>query len=182
MMDIKLVADAAAFAAEAHALQTRKELNEAYITHPLRVGAMAAQLGAPDYVIAAAYLHDVLEDTPMEADDLTAFPSGTVRLVRLLTKTPDSGDPYTNHVAKDIYYMNIEKENYAILLKILDRIDNLRDMIRTAGRSPSMSRWASRYMAKTLKEFVNIRAKCTNKLAVQWYDETLAKLAGELAK
>jgi (p)ppGpp synthase/HD superfamily hydrolase len=181
-MDVQLITEAAVFAAEAHALQTRKALNEAYITHPLRVGAMAAKLGAHSFVIAAAYLHDVVEDTPMEMDDLSGFPPGTVRLVQLLTKPADTGDVYRDQVNKDLYYMNILKDEDAILLKILDRIDNLRDMTRTAKQSPSMGRWAARYLAKTLKEFVDLRRKCLNVTAVTWYDETMAGLAEVLAK
>jgi (p)ppGpp synthase/HD superfamily hydrolase len=60
---MKLVTSAAVFAAEAHCGQVRKELNEPYIIHPLKVGHLAAQLGQSEEFVAACYLHDVPEDT-----------------------------------------------------------------------------------------------------------------------
>lgn len=49
--------------------QRRKFSNEPYIVHPMHVGALLREAGEPDDVIAAGYLHDVIEDT---ADDPAA--------------------------------------------------------------------------------------------------------------
>ena len=84
-----LVARAARFAAVAHAQQTRKGSGEPYVTHPLGVAAILAGAGhAGDAeLLAAACLHDVLEDTAVSPDDLAAaFPRRVCELVAGLTE------------------------------------------------------------------------------------------------
>ncbi len=60
------------FALSAHEGAKRKGGSIPYILHPLEAAAIAAQLTADDDVIAAAALHDVLEDTAQTAEDLRA--------------------------------------------------------------------------------------------------------------
>ena len=59
-----LVGAAYAFAADAHREQRRKD-GQAFIGHPVRVARLLAARGYGDEVIAAALLHDVVEDTPI---------------------------------------------------------------------------------------------------------------------
>jgi len=59
-----LVGEAYAFAADAHREQRRKD-GIAFIAHPVRVARLLAARGYGDEVIAAALLHDVVEDTPI---------------------------------------------------------------------------------------------------------------------
>jgi (p)ppGpp synthase/HD superfamily hydrolase len=59
-----LVGEAYAFAADAHRAQRRKD-GAAFIAHPVRVARLLAARGYGDDVIAAALLHDVIEDTPV---------------------------------------------------------------------------------------------------------------------
>src|SRR5260221_2060748 len=58
-------------AAEAHRQQVRKS-GESYIHHPLAVAAIVADLGLDDITIAAALLHDAVEDTNITIDDVVA--------------------------------------------------------------------------------------------------------------
>ena len=75
-----LTTSALLYATEAHKGQVRKELNEPYIIHPIRVGRMAAQYGLGGYTVAAAYLHDVIEDCGRTEYMLRdAFPAPTVK-------------------------------------------------------------------------------------------------------
>jgi (p)ppGpp synthase/HD superfamily hydrolase len=191
----RLICDAAAFAAVAHGLQTRKDLNEAYIAHPLRCGAMAARMGARDEVIAALYLHDVVEDCPNFAlEDLKDFPERVVRMVSLLTKLPKSyEEEFGEAKAKQVYYGRILTDPDAVFCKIVDRIDNLRDATRTALGSPTMKRFAARYLAKTLAEFPPLRqalidkapahaGRYRNSLALVEFDQALADLSNAVAK
>jgi (p)ppGpp synthase/HD superfamily hydrolase len=66
-----LITQAAAFAIDAHGEQKRKYTGEPYWRHPARVVDWLVSVGAdgggpwPDEVLAAAWLHDVLEDTPV---------------------------------------------------------------------------------------------------------------------
>jgi len=58
------------FAAEAHAGQKRKGFNTPYIIHPVSVMGLAETMTADEEILAAAVLHDVVEDTEMTADDI----------------------------------------------------------------------------------------------------------------
>ena len=75
-------------AAEAHRGQTRKASGLPYITHPVAVAMILLQHGFDDeQTLAAALLHDVVEDTPLTADDLAArFPPPVVEFVAYLTE------------------------------------------------------------------------------------------------
>jgi (p)ppGpp synthase/HD superfamily hydrolase len=161
MLDVagnQLITAAAVFAAEAHSGQMRKELNEPYIGHPLRVGMLGARLGQSPEFIAALYLHDVVEDTttPIEAIE-RLFPEPTVVLVKAWTKFWQKGVVASEVVeaSKKAYYDNIIATPNAPLGKVLDRIDNLYDFAKMARRSvPKSHKWASKYHAKTITEFV----------------------------
>lgn len=151
----ELITGAAVFAAEAHAGQKRKELNEPYIVHPLRVGKMAAHLGQNAEFIAAMYLHDVVEDTSVPMDTIKAlFPERTVALVTALTKW--WADGHAREVVqanKQAYYSQIITTPGAVLGKVLDRVDNLNDFAKMARMAPSTHKWAKKYFEKTQKEF-----------------------------
>jgi (p)ppGpp synthase/HD superfamily hydrolase len=64
-----LVGEAYEFAAAAHRTQRRKD-GQAFIAHPVRVARLLAARGYGDEVIAAALLHDVVEDTPITLAEL----------------------------------------------------------------------------------------------------------------
>lgn len=93
MVDIEralepLVARAVAIAA--HADQTDKA-GEPYWTHPARVAGAVERQGGSVHAVAAAWLHDVVEDTPLTFEDLRVigFDNTTVGLVDALTRRED---------------------------------------------------------------------------------------------
>lgn len=153
---LHLITSSAAFAAEAHLHQVRKELNEPYIVHPLRVANMAARLGEPPEFIAACHLHDVVEDTTIPLRTIASlFPEWTTQLVDAMTKWwGESQDPETVAEWKQQYYRRLVRVPGGPLLKVLDRTDNLRDFTRLAQLAPQTHRWAARYATKTRQEFV----------------------------
>ena len=61
------------FAKTAHGTQRRKFVDEEYINHPVRVMETVQQYSKSVPVSAAALLHDVLEDTEVSSEELTAF-------------------------------------------------------------------------------------------------------------
>lgn len=61
------------FADAAHGDQTRKYSSDRYIVHPVRVMETCRQYTDRIAVLAAAVLHDVIEDTACTADDISAF-------------------------------------------------------------------------------------------------------------
>ena len=67
---MSLIKKAAAFAEEAHAGVVRKGSGEPYFEHVERVAKAIEALGFPEHVVAAAYLHDVVEDCPVSSEEL----------------------------------------------------------------------------------------------------------------
>ncbi|GAC1528468.1 MAG: HD domain-containing protein [Marmoricola sp.] len=80
-------------AAEAHAGQVDKA-GEPYLTHPARVAYRVRAAGGPPEAEAAAWLHDVLEDTRITAEQLRKLgvPTSVITAVDSLTRR--GGEPY----------------------------------------------------------------------------------------
>jgi (p)ppGpp synthase/HD superfamily hydrolase len=75
------------YAERAHAGQRRSSDGAAFIEHPLEVGWLLYRAGAPDRVIAAGVLHDILEKTTAKPAELKAhFGSAVTRLVRAVSE------------------------------------------------------------------------------------------------
>src|SRR5262245_66222943 len=80
---------AAAFAARAHDAQTRKDQKTPYFAHPARVAlTIASVFGFDDQeILAAAFLHDTIEDTDVDYDDIESqFGRNTAQYVAAMTK------------------------------------------------------------------------------------------------
>lgn len=154
-------------AAHAHRGQTRRGTGLAYIGHPSRVAVEAKIAGLDEDTQAAAWLHDVVEDcdgwTFERLADVGATPR-TMVLVRLLTKWwPLSQDTAVAFVEKPKYYAAIAADPDALALKLLDRADNLEEIVSciTAERP-----WVDSYLRKTTREIVPLVAGCLNQHAV----------------
>jgi (p)ppGpp synthase/HD superfamily hydrolase len=124
---------AAAVARDAHKGQTRKYNGRPYITHPGRVAARASILPyADEHLVAAAWLHDTVEDTNLTLDDLKGwFGEEIASIVHGLTNQFDKAS-YPDMNRKQRKTAEIERLAKAPrevkVLKMLDRIDNLREM------------------------------------------------------
>lgn len=95
-----IVRKAEIFASAAHAAvgQVRKYTGEPYIVHPREVAAMVASFGGDDAMIAAAWLHDVVEDTEVTLDEVRYyFGDDVADLVYWLTDVskPEDGNRAT---------------------------------------------------------------------------------------
>ena len=78
-----------AFAEAAHRGQRRKD-DRAFIAHPVRVARLLAARGYDDEVVAAALLHDVVEDTPVTLNEVRErFGERVAELVACVTEDPD---------------------------------------------------------------------------------------------
>jgi hypothetical protein len=87
--DLPLARAAVAFASERHAGQRRQSDGADFVLHPIEVAALLERSGYPDHVVAAAVLHDVLEDTDAERADLEArFGTEVADLVALVSDDP----------------------------------------------------------------------------------------------
>lgn len=101
----------------AHDGQTRWDGETPYITHPVRVAErLASLMPAERHMIAAAYLHDVVEDTTVTLSDLGAlgFERRTIELVDLVTqRTGETYFAYIRRVAQDAWARQIKLADIA---------------------------------------------------------------------
>ena len=140
----ELVATAEAIATKAHAGQVDKSGAD-YIEHPRGVAAQFDPVTQPNEC-AAAWMHDVLEDTDVTADDLrqAGIPFEVIDAVRLLTKNP--AEPNL-----DDYYARIKANPLALAVKAAD-IANNTDPVRVAQLDPAArERLAAKYQSARIK-------------------------------
>ena len=112
---MKLIELARTTAERLHEGQTDKA-GKPYIEHPITVALVVAHWTSDPEVIAAALLHDTLEDCDITAEGLhdLGFSDRTVELVTLLTRTDDvSKDDYYTAIANDPDAMRIKKADIA---------------------------------------------------------------------
>ncbi|MGH3308312.1 MAG: HD domain-containing protein, partial [Nocardioides sp.] len=84
--DLALLERAYVTAEKMHGTQVRKS-GDPYITHPLAVTTILADIGMTEPTLVAALLHDTVEDTPYTLDELRAdFGDEVARLVDGVTK------------------------------------------------------------------------------------------------
>jgi (p)ppGpp synthase/HD superfamily hydrolase len=102
-----LVHDAYQVAKEAHRGVFRQYTGEPYINHPVQVARMVATVPHTNAILAAALLHDVLEDTDYtEAKMRERFGDEVTDLVRMVTKVSRKEDgPRATRVAIDIAHL-----------------------------------------------------------------------------
>ena len=120
------------FATGAHASagQKRKYTGSDYIVHPASVAATVAALedSTPE-MVAAAWLHDVVEDTEVTFDQiLLEFGAEVCELVKWLTNvsTPEDGARATRK-ALDVMHSSLSPAE-AQTIKLADILDNTRDI------------------------------------------------------
>ena len=90
-----IIQKALLFATEAHGKQMRKYTGEPYIVHPVEVMSIVKSVVSDEEVLAAALLHDVVEDTPAVVADISQhFGSRVASLVDELTdrSKPEDGN------------------------------------------------------------------------------------------
>jgi GTP diphosphokinase / guanosine-3',5'-bis(diphosphate) 3'-diphosphatase len=156
--DLSLVERAYSVAERAHEGQKRKS-GEPYITHPVAVAQILADLGIGSKTVAAALLHDTVEDTSYTLDQVRAdFGDEIAMLVDGVTKLDkvkygDSTQAET--VRKMIVAMS--KDIRVLIIKLADRLHNA----RTWGFVPAES--ASRKATETLE----IYAPLAHRLGIQ---------------
>jgi len=163
------------FAAKAHAQQKRKFHGVPYVNHLLRVAEQAVLAELSDEAVAAALLHDVLEDTKTSERDLRKhFPKRVVTLVKLLTKWWTKQSPAkTIKDGMSKYYTAILKNSEATDLKLLDRADNISDYV---GSLPQSRKDATRYLYETRIEFPPLFNKSKNKKVKATFSKSLKLL------
>ncbi|MCD8082685.1 MAG: HD domain-containing protein [Clostridiales bacterium] len=123
-----MIQKAAAFAARAHDGVMRKGSDIPYIYHPMEVALITAQLTDDEEVIAAAYLHDVLEDTPTTPEELEqAFGSRVLALVQ--SETEDKSRGWRERKWATVCHLKTASREQKILA-LGDKLSNMRSTAR----------------------------------------------------
>jgi guanosine-3',5'-bis(diphosphate) 3'-pyrophosphohydrolase len=128
-VDRELIRRAFDYAEQAHRGQTRRS-GEEFIHHPWAVAQVCAELHLDEQTIAAALLHDVVEDTDTELDDLRAeFGQEIAQLVEGVTKLTRTHFQSREQAEAENYRKMIvamAQDVRVILIKLADRLHNLR--------------------------------------------------------
>ena len=176
---VELVRRALEYAARKHQGQTRRS-GGPYIEHPVSAAKYLADLSLDGTTIAAALLHDVIEDCGVSVaelqeafgDDVAKLVDGVTKLARLDTLTSDSAEPL--RAADDAKAESVRKMLVAmaedirvVLIKLADRLHNM----QTLGALPPARRVA------ISQETLDIYAPLAHRLGmgeVKWQLEDLA--------
>jgi GTP pyrophosphokinase len=128
-VDRELLARAFRFAADAHAGQQRRS-GEQFIRHPWGAAKILAELRQDEQSLAAALLHDVVEDTETEIDEVrTEFGDEIAQLVEGVTKLTRIHFQSREQAEAENYRKMIAAmvgDERVILIKLADRLHNMR--------------------------------------------------------
>ncbi len=126
---MNLVEKAKVFAINAHYGQVRKsDVEKPMIVHPINVANILKENGFDDEVIAAGYLHDVIEDTKYTDLDIEKnFGNNVLSLVKCASE-PDKSLPWEERKQHTINFTrNLDLRHKAVICA--DKISNLEDLI-----------------------------------------------------
>ena len=155
--------------ASAHAGQTRKS-GEPYITHPVAVAAILADLGMDAETIIAAILHDTLEDTPLPRAEIeTKFGPTVAELVDGVTKLDKVKFRSLQDAAAESFrkmLLAMARDLRVILIKLADRLHNM----RTLGAMALASR------RRIARETLDIYAPIAQRLGMNKFKSELQDL------
>ena len=157
-------------AAKCHQGQLRRS-GEPYITHPLAVASIVASYGMDDTTIAAALLHDAVEDTGLTLEevedrfgaDVAAIVDGVTKLERIAFESKEDQQAAT--MRKMLVAM--AKDLRVLIIKLADRLHNM----RTIAAMPSEKQ------RRIAQETLDIYAPLAHRLGIQELRQQLEDLA-----
>ena len=168
--DTSLIVRAAETATVAHAGQLRRS-GEAYVTHPIAVAGIVADLGLDAQTVAAALLHDAVEDTGVTTEVIERdFGAAVALIVDGVTKLDRlQFDSKEAQQAATVRKMLVAMANdwRVLIIKLADRLHNMRTLA-------VMPEWKQR---RTAQETLDIYAPLAHRLGIQevkWQLEDLA--------
>jgi GTP pyrophosphokinase len=144
MYGIFVAREAAFYAREKHSGQKRKFSGEPYVLHCKRVALEVQRYTADNDTIAAAFLHDVLEDTDATAEEIEKrFGQRVCELVQALTNDKIE----LKRIGKQAYLAKkvLLLDDDALLVKLADRFDNIQDLTQEGDRAE----WSEQYAKQT---------------------------------
>ena len=166
--DVDLIKKAYVYSAEAHRGQVRKS-GEPYLTHPLEVSGLLADMKLDEYAISAGILHDTVEDTDATKEELQAlFGDQVAEIVDGVTKLNIRFNTAFEKQAENFRRMLVAmaKDIRVILVKLADRLHNM----QTLDHMPAHKQ------ERIAKETLEIYAPLANRLGIYWVKATLEDL------
>ncbi|MBU1344946.1 MAG: bifunctional (p)ppGpp synthetase/guanosine-3',5'-bis(diphosphate) 3'-pyrophosphohydrolase [Proteobacteria bacterium] len=169
--DSDIIDRAYIYSARVHDGQVRLS-GEPYLSHPLEVASILADMRLDVESIAAALLHDVIEDTPATREDIEEmFGPGVAHIVSGVTKL--SVLPFSTKIAQQAESLRkmilaMADDIRVVLIKLADRIHNMRTL--KYHRSPEKQ-------AAIAQETLDIYAPIAARLGIFWMKYELEEIA-----
>jgi guanosine-3',5'-bis(diphosphate) 3'-pyrophosphohydrolase len=125
----ELASAALRFARRVHLGQHRKQTGEQFVEHPIAVANLLLESGYDGPMIAAAYLHDVVEKTDVELDEIRErFGPEVARLVDQLSEDP-ALDGYGER-KRALRRRILDSGGDSVVIYAADRVANMRDWLK----------------------------------------------------
>lgn len=158
------------FAYEAHKGQKRSS-GEDYFIHPCAVAEILCDYGFDSTSVIAAFLHDVLEDTEVTAEQISAeFGSEILELVEGVTKLDKLQFNNREEAQAENFrklFMALAKDLRVIIIKLADRLHNMRSLEFV---SPEKQKYKS-------QETLDIYAPLAGRLGISFFKCELEDIA-----
>ncbi len=178
-VDTALVERAHAYARDAHG-DTRRRSGELYITHPIEVAIILARMELDSATLAAALLHDVVEDTDRTIEDITDLfgtdvanlVEGVTKLGRIAWSTEHPEERAEREKARQAenlrkMFLAMVDDVRVVLIKLADRLHNLR----------TMDHMPEEKQLRSARETLEIYAPLANRLGISQIRGELEDLA-----
>jgi len=168
--EIELIRKAYTFALEHHQGQTRVS-GEPYITHVIEVAHIAAKLRLDIFSIAAALLHDTVEDTSVSIEDIkNEFGNDVAEIVDGVTKLNQVNfsskvEAQSENFRKMLLAM--AKDIRVLMLKLSDRVHNMR----------TLEFLSEARQTRIAQETLDIYAPLAHRLGINWIKSELEDLS-----
>lgn len=166
-LNTELLDRAILFATRAHAGTERRGKGFPYIVHPLEAMAIVATMTPDQELLAAAVLHDVVEDTDYTVEDIRAsFGDRVAEIVAAESDSQMDGDPSGNwHYRKELALKKLASASRDVKMVALgDKLSNMRAIARDYSaqgesfwdlfhaKDPAEHAWRYRALADALSE------------------------------
>jgi GTP pyrophosphokinase len=171
--DFDIIDRAFLFAYEKHKTQKRAS-NESYIIHPINTAKIVTRLLLDENTIAAALLHDVLEDTQTKEEEIESnFGPDVLNLVKALTKIESLQYKSAEQKQADNFrklLVSIANDLRVILIKLADRLHNMRTIVYLNEEKRK----------RIAKETLDIYAPIAHRLGIYWLKSELEDRSFEI--
>jgi len=150
--DSELATTALRFVRRAHLGQHRQQTHEQFVEHPIAVAKLISEEGLNGSILAAAYLHDVVEKTEVEPSEIRKrFGPDVAEVVESLTDD-DSVDGYVER-KRALRRQVIGSGRDSVLIYAADRVANMRDWRKVA---PEQREEIGERLGTTLEERLDL--------------------------